>query len=86
MLYTLNNLYLCVKYHSFGKYLVPWCTIHLTTPLIEFYVIHILACVGHLEKWNIIKFTNKATSIGELNGIHKVVLDGISENTALFVK
>ena len=36
--------------------------------------------LGSLNKWSIIKFTNKTTSSESFNEVHKLVLYGISEN------
>ena len=42
--------------------------------------------LGSLNNWNIIQFTNKIKSSEEFDELHKVVLDGISENTASLVQ
>ena len=36
--------------------------------------------LGSFNNWNIIQFTNKTTPIEDFDEVHKVVLDGISEN------
>ena len=36
--------------------------------------------LGSFNNWNIIKFTNKTTSSEYFDDVHKVVLDGISDN------
>ena len=38
-----------------------------------------------LNKWNIIQFNNKTTSSEDFDAVHKLVLDGISENMASIV-
>ena len=38
------------------------------------------------NNWNIIQFTNKTTPIEDFDAEHKVVLYGISENTASLVQ
>ena len=42
--------------------------------------------LGCLNKWNIIKFTNKGTPSEEFYEIHRILLDGISENMASLVQ
>ena len=42
--------------------------------------------LGYFNNWNIFKFTNNTTSSGVLDTVHKVVLDGISENMASLVQ
>ena len=36
--------------------------------------------LGTINKWNIIHFTNKNTSIDDFDEVHNIVLGGISEN------
>ena len=38
------------------------------------------------NNWNIIQFTNKATSNEDFDAVHKVVLDGISDHMASLVQ
>ena len=38
------------------------------------------------NNWNIIQFTNKTTSSEEFYAVHKVFLDGISDNIAYLVQ
>ena len=36
--------------------------------------------LGYFNNWNIIQFFNKSTTYEDFDEVHKVVLDGISEN------
>ena len=42
--------------------------------------------LGPFNKWNIIQFTNKATTNKDFDEVHKVVLDGISDNMPALVQ
>ena len=42
--------------------------------------------LGSLNNWNTIKFTNKYTSSEDFDAMHKVVIDGISENMVSLVQ
>ena len=41
--------------------------------------------LGSFNKWKIIQFTNKTTSIEDFDEVHKVVLDGISGNRSFLL-
>ena len=41
--------------------------------------------LGYLDNWDIIKFTNKTALSEEFDAMHKVVLDGISDNMEYLV-
>ena len=42
--------------------------------------------LGYFNNWNIMQLSHKATSIEEIDKIHQVVLDGISDNIAVLVQ
>ena len=42
--------------------------------------------LGSLNNWNIIQFTNKTTTNEDFYAVHKVVLDGISDNMSALVQ
>ena len=42
--------------------------------------------LGSLNNWNTIKFTNKYTSSEDFDAMHKVVIDGISDNITSLVQ
>ena len=52
-------------------------------PVVDYTYWHVL---GSFDNWNIIQFTNKTTSIEDFDAVHKVVIDGISENMASLVQ
>ena len=41
--------------------------------------------LGSFNNWNIIKFRNKTTPSEQFDEIHKVVIDGISDNMASLI-
>ena len=38
--------------------------------------------LGYLNNWKIFQFTNKTTTSEDFNAVHKVFIDGISDNMA----